>query len=66
MRRTELMTLAPSFRSFRRMVLGTAFGQGRLFQGDAADTVDEDIGESSNGREKLISAGVSPTYPYCG
>ena len=54
MRRTELMTLAPSFRSFRRMVLGDGLGQRRLFQGDAADTVDEDIGESGEEQAELV------------
>ena len=32
MRRTELTTLAPSFRSFRRMVLGTALASGVFFR----------------------------------
>ena len=34
--------------------IGDGLGQGRLFQGDAADTVDEDIGESSEEQAELV------------
>ena len=34
--------------------IGDGLGQGRLFQGDAADTVDEDIGESGEEQAELV------------
>ena len=54
MRRTELTTLAPSFRSFRPYGIGDGLGQRRLFQGDAADAVDEDIGGGGEDQAHLV------------
>ena len=34
--------------------IGDGLGQGRLFQGDAADTVDEDIGEIGEEQAELV------------
>ena len=39
---------------FQAYGIGDGFGQGRLFQGDAADTVDEDIGESGEEQAELV------------
>ena len=53
MRCTELTTLAPILSSLRRMVEGTAVAR-RCFQGDAADAVDEDIGEGGEDQAHLV------------
>ncbi len=39
---------------FQAYGIGDGLGQGRLFQGDAADTVDEDIGEGGEEQAKLV------------
>ena len=44
---------------FQAYGIGDGLGQGRLFQGDAADTVDEDIGESSE--EQAVSLLLTPS-----
>ena len=49
---------------FQAYGIGDGLGQGRLFQGDAADTVDEDIGEGSEEQAELVgcylAAGLTP------
>ena len=52
MRRTELMTLAP--KKFQADGIGDGLGQGVFFRSTAADTVDEDIGESSEEQAELV------------
>ena len=39
---------------FQANGIGDGFGQRRLFQGDAADSVDEDIGESGKEQAELV------------
>ena len=42
--------------------IGDGLGQGRLFQGDAADTVDEDIGESGEEQAELVASCSEANY----
>ena len=53
MRRTELTTLAPILSSLRRMVEGTALARAVFLQGNAADAVDEAIGEGGEDQAHL-------------
>ena len=49
---------------FQAYGIGDGLGQGRLFQGDTADSVDEDIGEGSEEQAELVgcylAAGLTP------